>query len=395
MKKIVLSTLLMFCAIFYAGAQTEETCTPASVSHWSIGIKAGTNYFRANPTTLERSDRMHMILGGTLEYDFNPLTGIGIELMNNPYGGDITSTRTLDANTFDILPYASFNLTNLLLPWRSNSWRKWNVFSETGAGVGFYHYSMNNAPNTNAKTLLAKVGLNAEYNISKTLALGLEGQYRYYDRATMGGQYFQKGYCEGLTASIGLRIKLGANNKQHARNISMCEYNPKPQKVDDMKALACCQDAANNLKNLEQSNAEMEQKLQDLENQLNALKNAPKPTPAPDTVSVSFQTIEFGFDSSKLTESSFSILDHIADVLNSTNWTGMTIYGNADSTGPASYNQNLSVKRANTVKNYLVKKDLPSSKMNTVGNGERKPITTNATREGRQKNRRVDFEITK
>jgi outer membrane protein OmpA-like peptidoglycan-associated protein len=85
----------------------------------------------------------------------------------------------------------------------------------------------------------------------------------------------------------------------------------------------------------------------------------------------------------------------MAEMLKNASWTNFKIYGNADSTGPAEYNQTLSENRANTVKDYLVSKGLPAEKITKIGNGEEKPIATNDTPEGRQKNRRVDFEIIK
>ena len=264
MKKILLSTLLMVFAIAFTNAQNVETCANAPVSHWSVGLKGGADYFRAAPSAGSRSDRIHLILGGTLEYSITPLAGIGVELLNNPYGFS-NNVQKLDASTFDVVPYLSVNLSNLLIPNRNAFWSKVNIFSESGMGVGFYNYSLNNASTTNGKTMLAKTGLNAEYNISKSLALGLEGQYRYYDRATMGGANFSKGHCEALTATIGLRYKFGAKVKQHARNISMCEYNPKPVPAVDTKAKECYQDAMTRLKAAQDQQKALQQKAQQLE----------------------------------------------------------------------------------------------------------------------------------
>jgi len=53
------------------------------------------------------------------------------------------------------------------------------------------------------------------------------------------------------------------------------------------------------------------------------------------------------------------------------------------------------LKRANTVKDVLTSKGVSSSKIETVTYGETKPTATNATREGRQQNRRVEFELKK
>jgi len=67
--------------------------------------------------------------------------------------------------------------------------------------------------------------------------------------------------------------------------------------------------------------------------------------------------------------------------------------GHTDSIGTEAYNQKLSERRAAAVKDYLVSKGMPASKITTIGKGELQPVATNKTAEGRQKNRRVDIEF--
>jgi OOP family OmpA-OmpF porin len=67
--------------------------------------------------------------------------------------------------------------------------------------------------------------------------------------------------------------------------------------------------------------------------------------------------------------------------------------GHTDSIGSDAYNQKLSERRAAAVKDYLVSKGIPASKITTIGKGESQPVATNKTAEGRQKNRRVDIEF--
>lgn len=69
------------------------------------------------------------------------------------------------------------------------------------------------------------------------------------------------------------------------------------------------------------------------------------------------------------------------------------ISGYTDSTGSAAYNQKLSEKRAQSVKNEIVKQGISSERLEAKGYGEEKPIASNKTREGRQKNRRVEAEV--
>lgn len=69
------------------------------------------------------------------------------------------------------------------------------------------------------------------------------------------------------------------------------------------------------------------------------------------------------------------------------------IYGHADSTGPSEYNQNLSVKRAQAVVNYLAGKGVDPKRFTARGFGESRPAAPNSTKEGRQKNRRVELNL--
>jgi outer membrane protein OmpA-like peptidoglycan-associated protein len=70
-----------------------------------------------------------------------------------------------------------------------------------------------------------------------------------------------------------------------------------------------------------------------------------------------------------------------------------SIYGHTDSTGPTTYNEKLSMKRAQAVVDFLVGAGVSSGRLTARGFGEIQPTASNATKEGRQKNRRVELEL--
>ena len=69
----------------------------------------------------------------------------------------------------------------------------------------------------------------------------------------------------------------------------------------------------------------------------------------------------------------------------------VAIHGHTDNVGGAKYNQDLSLRRAESVKAYLVSLGIPAARMSSRGYGFVKPIADNATAQGRAKNRRIEF----
>mgnify|MGYP003413117567 CR=1 FL=1 len=101
----------------------------------------------------------------------------------------------------------------------------------------------------------------------------------------------------------------------------------------------------------------------------------------------------FATDSYTLTDKEKDDLDNLAKLLNKKKKKNIRIDGYTDSTGTVQYNNTLSEKRANSVKDYLEKQGLESSRITAKGYGQSNPIADNKTVEGRQKNRRVEIII--
>jgi outer membrane protein OmpA-like peptidoglycan-associated protein len=87
------------------------------------------------------------------------------------------------------------------------------------------------------------------------------------------------------------------------------------------------------------------------------------------------------------------VLDDIGDTLVKYESTVIQVAGHTDSVGSAEYNQQLSINRANSVKDYLVRDGVIPQRLLTTGYGESAPIADNATAEGRQQNRRVEITV--
>jgi OmpA-OmpF porin, OOP family len=110
-------------------------------------------------------------------------------------------------------------------------------------------------------------------------------------------------------------------------------------------------------------------------------------------VTFAARSIFFKAASDQLTESSIAPLDEVVKVLTEHPELKMQIEGHTDSTGKAAMNLKLSKQRAESVKNYLTGKGIDASRLTAVGYGSSKPLQSNETSEGRQRNRRVELKL--
>jgi outer membrane protein OmpA-like peptidoglycan-associated protein len=147
-----------------------------------------------------------------------------------------------------------------------------------------------------------------------------------------------------------------------------------------------------------------------------APKPEPKPAPAPvakepskpeyestspkpalvkvtDTVSLAGDAL-FATNSSDITAAGTQALDKLVTDLAKVEPVAIDLTGHADSRGNDAYNQALSERRAKSVADYLVSKGVSSSIITSSGKGETQPVASNATKEGRAQNRRVDIKVT-
>jgi len=126
----------------------------------------------------------------------------------------------------------------------------------------------------------------------------------------------------------------------------------------------------------------------------------PEPEPEPPRVELKDDRIEihekvqFEYNSANILEVSHSLLNEVADVIKKTaRIKKIQVEGHASSDGADDYNMRLSDKRAKAVRAYLVTQGVDKEKLVAKGFGETKPIADNETEAGREKNRRVEFNI--
>jgi outer membrane protein OmpA-like peptidoglycan-associated protein len=108
---------------------------------------------------------------------------------------------------------------------------------------------------------------------------------------------------------------------------------------------------------------------------------------------VNLPDILFGFNEATLKPEASVVLAKLAGILLIVSDLTVAVEGHTDSIGSREYNMGLSLRRAESVLDFLAEQGLPRSRMGAVGLGPDRPIASNDTEEGRGRNRRVEIVI--
>ena len=113
-----------------------------------------------------------------------------------------------------------------------------------------------------------------------------------------------------------------------------------------------------------------------------------------DGIAVPVNNLFFEYNKYKLLDYSIPELKRVANIIIENNL-HTEINGHTDNIGDDAFNMELSINRANAVKNFLIKQGVDPTLLKIVGHGETKPIESNDTDKGRAKNRRVEINFIK
>ncbi len=111
------------------------------------------------------------------------------------------------------------------------------------------------------------------------------------------------------------------------------------------------------------------------------------------TKEIVLENVNFKTGSAQLTASSSPILNQIATILTANPAVKVEIGGHTDNRGRADMNKKLSLKRAESVRNYLVDKGVAAAQLSVMGYGDAQPIADNGSKKGRLSNRRVELKV--
>jgi len=120
----------------------------------------------------------------------------------------------------------------------------------------------------------------------------------------------------------------------------------------------------------------------------------PPPPPAPvEKKKIVLRSVHFDFDKSVIRPDAVPVLNEAVDVLKAQGGVAVIVDGHTDSVGSDAYNLKLSRRRADAVKQYLMKHEIPSNHITTEGFGKSHPVASNDTADGRAQNRRVELRV--
>jgi outer membrane protein OmpA-like peptidoglycan-associated protein len=103
--------------------------------------------------------------------------------------------------------------------------------------------------------------------------------------------------------------------------------------------------------------------------------------------------INFASGQAVIPPDQYSILDKVVETLKANAGVRVEIGGHTDAVGSDTYNQGLSERRAQSVRNYLIQSGIEASRLEARGYGEYQPVASNTTRDGRALNRRIEFKV--
>ena len=385
----------MMCGMLFI--QANLFAQQNEYSHWSLDLKIGANRAEYMGDIISKQG-LNFTFGAELERTFNPLWGLALGYTYLNY----SSYADGDGKTHEFTGLGSLNLANLVERYRRGNWQRLNVYGRLGAGLSFY-----NATNKGTAVVIP-LGASIEYNITPRLAISLNGYRRWHSSSTMGFANAVQDRAVFWAATVGLRFKFGKKSRPHIRNTSLTNYEAPYvfSSYDDAPLQARInqnEDVVNQLQDrLNKTNDDLNKANADL-NKTNAELNkanekiaaccaaAPRSSINPyATPTLRFENIEYEAEQYEIQPSFRSSLDDLAATLKEYPDVKIEIVGHSDTSGQETFNKALSLKRADVIKDYLVGKGVAAARIRTKGMADAQPIASNATAEGRQKNRRIE-----
>ena len=334
------------CSIVTASAQSQSNYSGSSkfFDNTSVGVVGGveTNLHDWNAP-------QGAVAGILLNKEITPIFGVTLEGNTNINGlrnWESKASHSCGAKAFDAFSVyltPRVNLSNALFGYKVNP-RKFEVEALAGLGYGAFLYD-----NTH-NALLAKAGLNFNYNLSKAFTVMLRPAV-IYDLSATNVKFDSRSAVAQLTVGVTYHFKTsnGTRSFNKAKLYNQSEVDALNTKIADLQSSL---EAANKVAKT---------------NAINTVDTVYVESP-----SSLGNVVSFKLNSSKVDETQMANLDNAVRMLKENTDLKVTLKGYADkNTGSASYNKRLSVRRAEAVKNIIVSKyGISSDRVDILGVGD-------------------------
>ncbi|WP_207535780.1 OmpA family protein [Desertivirga arenae] len=422
LRKVFAVSSLALAGITTASAQETTTATTSSSATtvfggasqyrtWSIGINGGVLAPIAPFGTNDYADwEMNFGYGAFIKKQFAPSFAAKLDFHRGNLQGkfDNNDGRTPQAgqpSSFDTELHYAISLKGVAnvgtVSFLSRT-RNLGFFVQAGAGLANYKPD----DNVSRNELFIPVGVGANVKLSEGIALNLGYDVNFLDadnldRTWKNGASNKDKWSYGYA---GLEFTLGSKSKpslQWTNPIAvMYDELKDPTLRQEVEALKTRVSTLENTVNQLSADADGDGVSDKFDKEPNSAAGAVVDGsgrtikfPSADSLAASGagNIIQFEFDSSVLKTSSYPTLDRISSELRGNSASKVQLDGHASAEGTEAYNLNLSRDRANSVKTYLVNSGVDANRISTKAYGESRPMTSNATEEGRIKNRRVEI----
>lgn len=254
-KIFVLTTLLAGAYVCVDGADTvhanekekgvhpwsekENANAATSFSNWSLILEAGFNSFDGDFSSEMKHPIGYPAVGLGVEYTFTPYIGLGLNYMFDMY-----RVTGIENKSADILLDGMMHKAGLYLPVDLISCfaprarqRIFNIQLIAGGGLAWYtnnvYYEQKDRGNTLNREPLSmngeykycpyvNVGVNLEFNLGRSIGLGVKGMYNYFTRDDVDGRYGGASVNNDgiIDVTLSLRYKINAHKRSHERNVT-------------------------------------------------------------------------------------------------------------------------------------------------------------------------------
>ena len=389
--------ILALTAFVALGANAQE------YNKWSIDVNGGVNKPAREFTSgyATKTPNFFTVNGG-VRYMFNNKFGLRLG------GGYDKFVESDDSPKFDSNIW-NINLQGVANVGRVLSFEDWTrdigLLLHTGVGYGQLSGKNFDDPDNLAFVTL---GLTPQVRLSNRISLLIDGSFYWYakqNRTFDGLSNVSHSGFKGVnfTGTVGLQIALG-RHMIHADWYSEGKELERKLQAAEERIAKAESDVASLAKKLDEKEDRMidtngNRIPDEIENYLNEkygnsanAQNYATGDTARDLIEKGYINVYFDFNSSKPQKSSLWAADFVANYLKQNSGSSVNIVGYADEIGGENYNQKLSNKRAEAIKQLLVDRGIDASRLSFEGKGEDKTVNVKAPN-ARQLARRVTFEL--